>query len=125
MGTFNDPEQLETAYTYPAGLLTPAGPDTAWTTAAKRVLAGQRSNNLLTRDFLARNLAPNQAQAWLTEQTQRLQRLTADAVVDGEGDTGFLTYEIAVLDFFRAMEKGDLGTAGNIATRLCNSPNHV
>ena len=113
VGTYDDPKTVDTAYGYPAGLLTSAEPDPIWIDAALRVLSGDPASGGLTRMYLSLNLAPSQAQAWLDDQAARVNNLLG--TVDTQTTDGALAYENLALGFFQAVETGDLPGASDLS----------
>ena len=111
VGTWNNPEAVDLAGGYPAGLLEPAQLDSTWSKAVRTVLesGSQPANSSLTHLFLNHL----QDDTWLGSARQALDDLEAGRV--GAEDFLFLRAERLTRSFFRAVADGDQATAAELA----------
>jgi Transglycosylase SLT domain len=122
VGSYSDPDKLELASGYPAGLLESASLDTVWTANAREILSlsPDGESPLLTLRLLA-GMAPSKTgESWLQWHRLRVNQLVSwqDTLVTGGN---YLLADRLTMGFFRAINSGDLKTGRKIARRLAKN----
>ncbi len=122
VGAHSDPDKVELAWGYPAGLLTSAFIDTSWTKAGLEILSqrpASQSPHLCLR-LLAAMGDEAAAQSWIKWHRLRIEQLVSwpDSLPFDGGR--YLLAERLTMGFFRAIEHGEIKKARQLAQRLAS-----